>query len=88
MPLDNPTQHDGGARAPEGTIILRFTTTPWKLDIKATVGNYDMALAMLDQARRWFEARVRARDSIQIAQELAQQERDMMIAASVRNGGR
>jgi hypothetical protein len=86
--MDNPTRHDGGASPNEvATVTLTFTPATWHLDIKAKVGNFDMALAMLDQARRWFEARVRARDSIQIAQELAQQERDMQIAAAVRNGG-
>ena len=81
--MSDPTLKDAGI----GTITLTFDPAKWRLDIKATVGNFDMALAMLDEARRWFEARIRARDSIRIAQELAQQERDMQIAAAVRNGG-
>jgi hypothetical protein len=85
--MDDATQ-SGVSHVPVNTIILAFTADPWKLDIKATVQNYEMALAMLDQARRWFQAQVQAQHAMQIAQQLAESANNERIASLIRNGHR
>ena len=83
----NPTRKDNGVESKAvNTIILAFTSDPWHLDIKATVENYDQALAMLDQARRWFETQLRAQAALQLQQQMAEQARAAQIAASMRGG--
>ena len=49
----------------EWTIILRFTTDPWGMVIEGDIANGDMALAMLDQARRKVENDMRLQLAIE-----------------------
>jgi len=71
---------------PVGVITLTFTAAPWHLDIKATVETFDQALAMLDQARRWFENQLRLAGVVEAQQQLERARQDAAIAAAVRGG--
>lgn len=83
----NPTRSDNGhAGTSCGRIVLTFTASPWHMDIKATVENYDQALAMLDQARRWFEGQLRAQAALELQRQMADNARTAAIADSVRRG--
>lgn len=82
----NPTRKDnGGAPAAAGKIELTLTVAPWHLDIKATVENLDMGLAMLDQARRYFEAQLRLQAAAQLQQQIVEQQRVAAIVDSVKD---
>ena len=50
---------ENGDRPDKWQIVLTFSTDPWGLTIEGNVENGDMALAMLDQARRKVETDMR-----------------------------
>ena len=50
---------ENGDRSDKWQIVLTFTTDPWEMTIEGNVENGDMALAMLDQARRKVETDMR-----------------------------
>jgi len=76
--------HEGTDVKPAATITLTFTASPWHLDIKATVESFDQALAMLDQARRWFENQLRLAAAVEAQQAMERARQDAAIAAAVR----
>ncbi len=85
----NPTRKDNdGAVTGCGQIVLTFTASPWHLDIKATVENYDLALAMLDQARRWFEGQLRVQAALELQEQMRVAAENARIMASVRDNPR
>ncbi len=65
-------------------IALDFTASPRRLNIDAQVENYDMALAMLDQARRWFETQLRLARVMEAQAQMRRAAEDQAIAADVR----
>lgn len=57
-------------------ISLTFRTDPWELTIDGNVANGDMALAMLDQARRKVEQDMRIAAGIQATMEMKKKVED------------
>ncbi len=82
------TNPDNSGRDGSGTlndfIKLELTRTPWHLRIEAQVDNYDLALAMLDQARRWFEQQLRIAGALEAQNQMRRAAEDAEIAATVR----
>jgi len=69
---------------PGAVITLTFTESSWRLDIDAKVKSFDQALAMLDQARRWFKNQLRIAAALEAQQQLERARQDAAIAAAVR----
>lgn len=42
-------------KLPEDVLILKLTRKPWRVDVGGSITEIDLALAMLEQAKRFFE---------------------------------
>jgi 16S rRNA G1207 methylase RsmC len=83
----NPTRKDNAQPATSAArIVLTFTASPWHLDIKGEVENYDVALAMLEQAKRHFEQQLRLQAAMQMQEQIIVAAENARIAAAVRTG--
>jgi hypothetical protein len=65
-------------------MTLTFDPETFHLDVKFTGPNLDCALAMLDQAKRWFENQLRAAAAMQIQADMQRARSDAALAASLR----
>lgn len=72
----------------EWCIILKFQTDPWQLSIEGDVSNGDMALAMLDQARRKVEWDMRTALSVEAQMTLRKKLEEEARVSSILNHGR
>ena len=75
---------DNGNKPAGVHLALTFDPETFHLDVKFTGPNLDCALAMLDQARRWFENQLRAAAAMQIQADMQRASADASLAASIR----
>lgn len=75
---------NGVARETVAVLQLSYTPRTCKLEIGGSVENFDMALAMLEQAKRHFEGELRRAAAIRMQQELHQLAQDQAVAAALR----
>lgn len=73
-----------GARTDQ--LILTLQRSPWRLEVGGYCESDDVALAMLQQAVRGYEARLRASSAIALAQQMEQARRDEQIRRSIGAG--
>jgi len=66
-----------------GFIQLEFTAEPWHLQMNGEFPNFDVALSMLDQARRAVEAKQRLALALEAQQKMAEQAENARIAAAL-----
>jgi len=77
----NPTRKDGAADGgPVDTLTLKLTRFPWHLQMEGNVENYDLAMAMLQQAVRAIEAKLRLEQLGQAQRQAA----DTALTAQIR----
>jgi hypothetical protein len=74
-----------GDKTAVATLALTFDPATFHLDVKFTGPNLDCALAMCEQARRWFENQLRAAAALQVQAQLQRAREDAALAAGVRN---
>lgn len=81
----NPTRKDNGKGEHYTQLVLTLDVLPtWHLHIGGNIENADVAVAMLDQAKRYFEAQLRAAQAMQLQRQMAEQAENARIAAAVR----
>lgn len=82
--MDNGNGGNGVQGEKVAVLQLSFTPRTFKLDIGGSVENIDIALAMLEQAKRHFEGELRAMKALQLQQRMTQAAQDNAIAQSLR----
>jgi hypothetical protein len=75
---------DNGSKPAGAHMELTFEPATFHLDVKFTGPNLDCALAMLDQARRWFENQLRAASAMKIQADMQRARAGAELAASLR----
>lgn len=68
-------------------ITISFAPETFKMHIDFDTQNWDVAIAMLDQARRFVDGKLRIAAAIAMQQELADAARTKAIVDSVANKG-
>jgi hypothetical protein len=82
--MDNGNNGERGIER-QGVVVLSLTFYPatFKMEIGGNCANADMALAALDQARRWYEGELRKLAALRMQQELRDMAQNAAIAAAV-----
>lgn len=81
----NPTRKDNGSgQAWPEELIIRFDPMTFSMHIDGHVSNSDMALAMLEQAKREYEAQDRIARLARVQAQLADKAETQRIANSLR----
>ena len=75
-----------GSEKPGATMEMTFDLTTFHLDVAFTGPALECAVAMCDQAKRHFEAQIRAAHALQIQQQMQQRAHDAALVSSLRNG--
>jgi hypothetical protein len=70
----------------DARIELTLYARPWHLKVNAEVPNLDLALAMLQQALRYFENQQRVGNALQVQAEMRRAVEDERIRAMVSAG--
>jgi hypothetical protein len=83
---DSGQPENGNGVEHEKVAVLQLTFTPslFRLEIGGSVENFDMALAMLEQAKRHFEGELRKANAIALQQQMTRMAEDQRIAAAMR----
>jgi hypothetical protein len=82
----NPTRKDNGVESrPVDTVILTYDRATDHLDVGGTFNSVDLALDMLERARRALDAKLRLQQALALQQQLAEQRQNAAIAESLRN---
>jgi hypothetical protein len=81
----NGTENGSGNGADRDTthvdrLVLTLQRYPWRLEVGGHCENDDVAVAMLQQALRVYEVRLRAANALDIARQMEQARRDEKIA--------
>lgn len=66
-------------------LQLSFTPATFRLEIGGNLVNADIAIAMLDQAKRHFENELRKVNAMRLQQELAEMVQNAKVAAALRH---
>ncbi len=82
--MDNGNNGEHGIER-QGAVVLSLTFYPatFKMEIGGNCANADMALAALDQARRWYEGELRKLAALRMQQELRDMARNAAIASAI-----
>jgi hypothetical protein len=70
----------------DAVVVLELTFTPatFRLEIGGNCVNADIALAAMEQARRYYEGELRKAQAMRMQQELAQIVQEQQVAAALR----
>jgi hypothetical protein len=75
---------NNGDKPAVATLALTFDPVTFHLDVRFTGPNLDCALAMCNQAARWFEAQLRAAHAMQIQADMQRAREDEALRYSLR----
>lgn len=83
--MDNGGNGERGIEL-QGVVVLTLTFTPatFRLEIGGNCVNADIALAAMEQARRYFEGELRKIAAIRMQQELRDMAQNEAVAAAMR----
>jgi hypothetical protein len=82
--MSNNGGGDGIEREAVAVLELTFTPATFRLQIGGNCVNADVALAMLAQARRYYEGELRKASALRMQQELRDLAADQAVAAALR----
>jgi hypothetical protein len=68
----------------KSTLTLTFDHDTFALDVKGEAPNHEVFLAMLEQAKRSFEAQLRLHNAMQMQQQIADQQRNQALVNKIR----
>lgn len=83
--MDNGNNGERGIER-QGVVVLTLTFTPatFKMELSGNCVNADIALAMLDQTRRYYEGELRKAAALRMQQELRDMATNGAVAAALR----
>jgi hypothetical protein len=83
--MDNGGNGERGIERQDAIVLsLTFYPATFRLEIAGNCTNADVALAVLDQARRWYESELRKMAAFRMQQELRDMAQDAVVAAALR----
>lgn len=68
----------------KSTLTLTFEHDTFALDVKGEAPNHEVFMAMLEQAKRYFEAQIRLHTAMQLQQQIVDQQRSQAIVNKIR----
>lgn len=86
--MDNGKSGDNHGKATAvdvHVLTLTLTVSPWHLEVGGQVESWDLALAMLDQARRDIESKIRLAHALEAQRQMQLAAENAAIAERVRS---
>lgn len=77
---------NGQRKSITSTLTLTFDHDTFNLTVKGEAPSIEVFMAMLDQAKRYFETQMRVQAAMQMQAQVAQQQRDAEIKQMISRG--